>query len=177
MARVILVLGGARSGKSRYAEQRALAHDGPRTYIATATAADEEMHARIAEHRRRREGGGWSLVEEPLKLCAALRQAAVEEGFVLVDCLTLWISNMMLHGTDVAHAVEELADLLPALPGTVCLVSNEVGLGIVPDNALARAFRDEAGFAHQMLAQVADEVVFMIAGLPMVVKGQEPGAY
>ena len=171
MAHGILILGGARSGKSRHAEQLALAHDGPRVYIATATAQDEEMHARIAEHRRRRkEQGNWRNVEEPLHLTRALRRHAAPETFIVVDCLTLWITNMMLNRHDVAAAVTELAEALPALPGAICLVSNEVGLGIVPDNALARAFRDEAGFAHQLLAQVADEVIFMVAGLPMKVK-------
>ncbi len=172
MAHGILILGGARSGKSSYAEERALAHAGERVYVATATAGDAEMRARIAEHRRRRQGGGWRLVEEPCALMSALHRHAAEDTFILVDCLTLWLSNLMLGGHDVAAAVAELADALPALPGTVCMVSNEVGLGIVPDNALARAFRDEAGFANQLLARVADEVVFMVAGLPMWLKGK-----
>ena len=171
MAHVILVLGGARSGKSRHAESLALAHAGRRVYVATARAADEEMRQRIAEHRRRREGDDWLLMEEPLDLARALRRHAAEDSFVLVDCLTLWLTNLMLEQRDVGAQVEELAELLPALPGTVCMVSNEVGMGIVPDNALARCFRDEAGFAHQLLAQVADEVVFMLAGLPMHLKG------
>jgi adenosylcobinamide kinase/adenosylcobinamide-phosphate guanylyltransferase len=170
MAHTILILGGARSGKSRQAEELALRHEGPRVYIATATADDVEMRARIAAHRARREAGEWTTVEEPLKLCAALREHSGENHFVLVDCLTLWLSNLMLAQQNIGEAIEDLAELLPALEGTICVVSNEVGLGIVPDNPLARAFRDEAGLAHQMLAQVADEVLFMVAGLPMRLK-------
>ena len=170
MAHTTLVLGGARSGKSRHAEELGLMHDGPRVYLATATADDMEMRARIAAHRARREGADWRTVEEPLKLCQALKRHCADDAFVLVDCLTLWLSNLMMAQQNVGEAIEELADLLPALPGTVCIVSNEVGLGIVPEHPLGRAFRDEAGLAHQMLAQVADEVLFMIAGLPMRLK-------
>ncbi len=170
MAHTILVLGGARSGKSRHAEELGLRHEGPRVYLATATADDLEMRARIAAHRMRREGGGWHTVEEPLRLCAALQEHCARETFVLVDCLTLWLSNLMAAQRNVGEAIEALAELLPVLPGRVCLVSNEVGLGIVPDHPLGRAFRDEAGLAHQMLARVADEVVVVIAGLPLRLK-------
>ena len=170
MAHTILVLGGARSGKSRHAEKLALAHEGPRVYVATATPDDAEMRARIEERRRRREGQRWRVVEEPVSLARALAENAAPDAFVLVDCLTLWLSNLMLREMNVGAAVAELAELLPALPGTVCMVSNEVGLGIVPEHPLGRLFRDEAGWAHQMLAEVADEVRFMIAGLPLMLK-------
>ncbi len=169
MARGILIIGGARSGKSLHAEDLALAHRGRRIYIATAEAGDEEMALRIAAHRARR-GAAWSTVEEPLELISALRGVAAEDGFVLVDCLTLWLSNLMHARRDVGAEVEALCDAMKALPGTICIVSNEVGLGIVPDTPLGRYFRDEAGFANQMVAAEADEVLFMVAGLPLRLK-------
>ncbi len=175
MAYTILVLGGARSGKSRHAEELALAHSGPRIYLATATPDDTEMRDRIARHKARRAGRDWTVVEEPLALLGALRAHAAESAFVLVDCLTLWLTNLMLREENVAAAVADLAESLPALPGRICLVSNEVGMGIVPDTPLGRMFRDEAGLAHQMLARVADEVRFVVAGLPMWLKGGRPG--
>jgi adenosylcobinamide kinase / adenosylcobinamide-phosphate guanylyltransferase len=167
--RSILVLGGARSGKSRHAEALAAGHGGDKLYIATAQAGDDEMAARIAAHRSRR-GPDWSTVEAPLALVEALESAA--EPFVLVDCLTLWISNLLLGGHDIAPQVERLAKAVGARPGTVVVVSNEVGLGIVPDNPLARRFRDEAGLANQRLAQACDEVVLVTAGLPLVLKAR-----
>ncbi len=161
--RLTLVLGGARSGKSRYAE--ALLPAPPRIYIATAQAFDGEMRARIAEHRARREAG-WQTVEAPLELATALDV----EAPVLVDCLTLWLSNLMLQGHDVEQAAAGLLAALGRRTAPTVLVSNEVGLGIVPDNALARRFRDEAGRLHQTLAGLAGRVVFMVAGLPMTLK-------
>jgi adenosylcobinamide kinase / adenosylcobinamide-phosphate guanylyltransferase len=169
--RSVLVLGGARSGKSRFAEGLALGHAGARVYIATAQPGDEEMAARIAAHKDRR-GSEWSTVEAPIGLVEALETAA--DGFVLIDCLTLWISNLLLGRLDIAPRVARLAEALRARPGTVVVVSNEVGLSIVPDNALARRFRDEAGLANQCLAQACDEVVFVAAGLPLRLKGTSP---
>jgi adenosylcobinamide kinase / adenosylcobinamide-phosphate guanylyltransferase len=163
----ILVLGGARSGKSRYAEGLADSLAGDRLYIATAQAGDEEMAARIAAHRQRR-GPGWTTLEAPLALAEAL--AGADAPFVLIDCITLWISNLLLADIDIAPRVEALAEALRARQGTVAVVSNEVGLGIVPDNALARRFRDAAGLANQRLAQACDEVVFLAAGLPLRLK-------
>jgi adenosylcobinamide kinase / adenosylcobinamide-phosphate guanylyltransferase len=163
----ILVLGGARSGKSRYAEGLADSFAGDRLYIATAQAGDEEMAARIAAHRQRR-GPGWTTLEAPLALAEAL--AGADAPFVLIDCITLWISNLLLADIDIAPRVEALAEALRARQGTVAVVSNEVGLGIVPDNALARRFRDAAGLANQRLAQACDEVVFLAAGLPLRLK-------
>lgn len=165
--RRILVLGGARSGKSRHAEGLAEGIAGDRLYIATARPGDEEMAARIATHRRRR-GPGWTTLETPIALPEAL--AGANAPFVLVDCITLWISNLLLADIDIAPRVEALAEALVARPGTVAVVSNEVGLGIVPDNALARRFRDEAGLTNQRLAQACDEVVFLAAGLPLKLK-------
>lgn len=165
MPHLTLVLGGARSGKSRHAEslfQPPSAAMGPRTYIATAQAFDDEMRARIATHRADRADDGWTTIEEPLDLAAAL---GVDQP-VLVDCLTLWLSNLLLADLP----VPSLDTVLAARRHPTVLVSNEVGLGIVPDNALARRFRDEAGRLHQRLATLADTVTFVVAGIPMRVK-------
>jgi len=165
----VLVLGGARSGKSAYAETLAEAHAGARIYIATAAAHDGEMAERIAAHRARR-GADWHTVEEEIALADALSREAGAGRFVLVDCITLWITNLLLGGHDVDTAVAGLCSMLDELAGTIVLVANEVGLGIVPDNALARQFRDHAGSANQRLGAHADEVVFIAAGLPLHLK-------
>jgi adenosylcobinamide kinase / adenosylcobinamide-phosphate guanylyltransferase len=164
-ARLTLLLGGARSGKSRHAEALIEAEVAPWAYIATAQPFDDEMRDRIAIHRRRR-SGSWINVEAPLDLPAAL--AAPHPA--LVDCLTLWLTNLLLGEHDIAAATASLDAALDARTAATVLVSNEVGLGIVPDNPLARAFRDEAGRLHQHLAARADSVLFMVAGLPMRVK-------
>ncbi len=163
-----LVLGGARSGKSRHAETLIEALPAPWVYIATAQAYDDEMRARIAEHRARR-SQDWRTVDAPMALPEVLR--AVPSGQpVLVDCLTLWLTNLILAERDIAIATGELMAACREAQGPIVLVSNEVGLGIVPENALARRFRDEAGRLHQRLASQAERVVFMVAGLPMQVK-------
>ncbi len=167
MARVILVLGGARSGKSAEGERLVARHPGPLAYIATAEAGDAEMAARIAAHRARR-GPRWRVVEAPIDLAAAIRGAA--EAPTLVDCLTLWLSNLMLAGADITAATTALEEALAAHPAPIVLVANEVGLGIVPDNALARRFRDAAGSLNQTLAARADQVLMMVAGYPIEVK-------
>ena len=167
-----LILGGARSGKSSHAEALADAWPGRRVYIATAQAGDEEMAQRIEAHRKRR-GWQWSTIEAPLHLVSALQDADSTDCFILIDCVTLWISNLMLADTGVGAEIERLANELPRLDARIVLVSNEVGLGIVPDNALARRFRDVAGWANQRLAQAADEVLFIAAGLPLVLKRLE----
>ena len=169
IARVTLVLGGARSGKSRYAETL-LREAGGGIYLATAQALDSEMTARIARHRAER-GHGWTTVEEPLELAAALERGAQAGRPILVDCLTLWLSNLMGAGRAAEAETARLRAALKTLPVPVVFVSNEVGLGIVPDNALARAFRDEAGRLNQAIAAAADRVVFLAAGLPLVLKG------
>ena len=164
---VTLVLGGARSGKSRYAESLAANAHGARTYIATADAFDDEMRQRIARHQAQR-GDGWTTVEAPLDLVGALR--GCKDGFVLIDCLTVWLNNLMFHERDVEADVAALCAALKETTLDVVLVSNEVGLSIVPDNALARRFRDEQGLANQRVAEVADEVYFLAAGLPLALK-------
>ncbi|HEY9058875.1 MAG TPA: bifunctional adenosylcobinamide kinase/adenosylcobinamide-phosphate guanylyltransferase [Aurantimonas sp.] len=168
---VTLILGGARSGKSALAERLAEASGLAPVYLATGRAFDAEMEARIGEHRERR-GKGWRTVEVPLDLVAAIGREAEPEHVVLVDCLTLWLTNLMMEGRPVAAECQALADHLAArLPGPVILVSNEVGLGIVPENAMARDFRDHAGRLHQAVAAVAAKVIFVAAGLPMKLKG------
>lgn len=175
MRRITLVLGGARSGKSRHAETLALTHKGRRVYVATAEIIDDEMRRRIDLHREQR-GAGWETREVPLDLASALAAADHPKSFILVECITIWVNNLIYHGKDVAAEVNRLCGMLPKLKARVVLVSNEVGLGIVPDNALARAFRDEAGRANQALAAVADEVVFIAVGLPMTLKKAKPAA-
>ena len=165
---IILITGGARSGKSTRAEARAREFPGKPVYIATAEALDGEMRERIAGHRARR-GGEWIEHETPLELVPALR-ATDGGGARLVDCLTLWLSNLMHAERDWSKETTQLAEILREQKSPVVLVTNEVGLGIVPDNALARQFRDAAGAMNQMIAQAADEVEFVVAGLPMRVK-------
>ena len=165
---IILITGGARSGKSTRAESRARACAGQPVYIATAEALDCEMSERIAKHRARR-GTDWLEREVPLELVTALTETD-GAGARLVDCLTLWLSNLLHAKRDWATEATKLADALGRQTSPVVLVSNEGGLGIVPDNALARQFRDAAGSLNQMIAGVADEVEFVVAGLPMRVK-------
>ncbi len=166
---VTLVLGGARSGKSRYAEALVESQPGPCVYLATAEAGDAEMAARIAAHRARR-SARWATVEVPLDLVGALERETGPDRAVLVDCLTLWLSNLLGAGRDVASECDGLLAALPGLSGPIVFVSNEVGQGVVPDNALARAFVDRAGRLHQDLAAAADRVIFVTAGLPMDLK-------
>ncbi len=168
-----LVLGGARSGKSRYAEGLVVASGLERIYVATAQAGDEEMTIRIAEHRRRRATQGWRTIEEPFDLAGTLAREAGAGKAVLVDCLTLWLSNVMLGGHDVNAVVGRLIEPLPSLAGAVVFVSNEVGLGIVPDTALGRRFRDAQGHVNQSLAATVPRVVFLAAGLPVILKGAQ----
>jgi adenosylcobinamide kinase/adenosylcobinamide-phosphate guanylyltransferase len=162
---LMLVLGGARSGKSRHAERLALASGLAPVYLATAQALDDEMARRIAAHRARR-GPHWRTVEEPLDLLGALQRECAPGRIVLVDCLTLWLSNLMVAGREVEAESARLLEALSGLAGPVVLVSNEVGQGVVPDNAMARQFVDHAGFLHQGIAERADAVVCMTAGLP-----------
>jgi adenosylcobinamide kinase/adenosylcobinamide-phosphate guanylyltransferase len=164
-----LVLGGARSGKSALAERLCESQDGACVYLATGQAHDSEMAERIAAHQARR-GPRWQTVEVPLDLPQALGEQARPDRAVLVDCLTLWLGNLMFADRDPEAAADALSSALATAGGPVVLVSNEVGLGIVPDNALARQFRDAAGRLHQRLAGVCAQVVFTAAGLPMVLK-------
>ncbi len=169
--RLSLVIGGARSGKSRMAENLARGVNLPKTYIATAQAWDEEMLARIDAHRHDR-GADWSTIEAPRDVPGAL--AAAQPGVVLIDCATLWLTNVILSDGDVAAETAALLDALKRSPNPVVIVSNELGLSIVPENALARRFRDEQGRLNQILAAQADLVVLVVAGLPLVLKGQMP---
>jgi len=165
---IILITGGARSGKSARAELRAREFAGKPLYLATAEALDAEMRERIAKHRARR-GVDWLEQETPLELVAALAETD-GGGARLVDCLTLWLSNLMYAKRNWSKEAQELADTLITQHSPVVLVTNEVGSGIVPDNALARQFRDAAGHLNQMIARAADEVELVVAGLPMRLK-------
>jgi adenosylcobinamide kinase/adenosylcobinamide-phosphate guanylyltransferase len=167
--RLTLVLGGARSGKSRYAEGLIMALPPPWIYVATAQAGDAEMTERIATHRAQR-GAGWQVIEAPHDLVRALA-AAPARAPVLIDCLTIWLSNCMLANADVAAEIGRLEEALDRHASPVVLVSNEVGFGIVPDNALARRFRDLQGRLNQRIAARADRVALVVAGLPLMVKG------
>ncbi|MGV3650145.1 MAG: bifunctional adenosylcobinamide kinase/adenosylcobinamide-phosphate guanylyltransferase [Devosia sp.] len=174
MSEHILVLGGARSGKTGFAERLAMRAGDRPLYLATAEALDAEMKERVATHQRTRHGR-FDTLEEPLGLADAIERAAMSHDAILVDCLTLWLSNLLGAGRDVAAAVEGLSRTLSGLEDTrVILVSNEVGLGIVPDNALARSFRDLAGSTHQRLAEICTDVYFVAAGLPLTLKGRRP---
>ncbi len=172
----VLVLGGARSGKTSLAERIAMRVGDKPAYLATAEALDDEMRERVRTHQQQR-AKTFATIEEPLKLSAAIAKAAKEHDSILVDCLTLWITNMIIANQNVAGAVEELIETLNATTTSrVILVTNEVGLGIVPDNAMARMFRDLAGSAHQRIAEICEDVYFVVAGLPMVLKGVAPEA-
>ena len=166
--KVVLITGGARSGKSRRAETRARAFPGQPVYIATAEALDAEMAERIASHRARR-GPGWQTIEAPRDLVAALKSC--RNTPVLVDCLTLWLSNVMLAEADIQAEAVQLEATLAAMAAPVVLVSNEVSYGIVPDYPLGRRFRDHQGILNQKIAARADRVVLVVAGLPLAVKG------
>jgi adenosyl cobinamide kinase/adenosyl cobinamide phosphate guanylyltransferase len=171
--RVALILGGARSGKSRYGLGLAAPFPAPRLFVATCEPRDAEMEARIEAHQRER-GSDWMTREVPLDLTAALRAAQNGYGVVLVDCLTMWVSNLLLQEGaspgSIRTACEHLLETLQETATPIILVSNEVGWGIVPDNPLGREFRDQAGWLHQRLAQVADLVVLVVAGLPLLIK-------
>jgi len=164
-----LILGGARSGKSSFAQRQAENLPGELIYVATAQPLDAEMEDRIARHRAER-GARWQTVEAPLDLAGAIATRSRLENILLVDCLTLWASNLMFAESDLAQAISGLTSALANAPGKIVLVSNEVGLGIVPDNALARRFRDVAGEVNQAVAHCADSVIFVAASLPLVLK-------
>ncbi len=167
-AKLTLVLGGARSGKSRYAESVIAALPPPWVYVATAEAGDAEMAARIAAHRLRR-GGSWQTVEAPRDLSAALK--ACRGRPMLIDCLTLWLSNLMLAEADIDAETALLEQALAAATAPVALVANEVGSGLVPEYPLGRRFRDLQGILNQRIAARADRVVLVVAGIPLAVKG------
>ena len=169
IARTLLVLGGARSGKSAYAQKLAEAYGPELLYLATAARGDEEMAARIARHRADR-GQGWTTFEEPIEVSAALLARAQPSRVVVVDCLTLWLSNLMLAGRNPGPALTALADAMGRLTGPAILVSNEVGMGVVPDHKLGREFRDWQGRVNREIAAACDVVIFVAAGLPIQLK-------
>ena len=166
-----LIIGGSRSGKSRLAEERALASGLPVTYIATATAGDGEMAARIVQHQSRRPST-WGLIEEPIHLAHVLQQYAAPDKCLLVDCLTLWLTNLLCENEAAQLEPERDAflNILSSLPGHIILVSNEVGMGIVPMGELSRRFSDEAGWLNQSVATICDQVTLTVAGLPFSLK-------
>lgn len=166
---VTVILGGARSGKSHFAESFVASLPRPWVYVATAEAHDDEMAARIAEHRARRDAG-WQTIEAPSELPEAVR-AAPKEAVVLVDCLTLWLSNIMHGPFDIDRAMGQLEEALHTRENATVLVSNEVGLGLVPETPLGRAFRDAQGRLNQRIAAIANRVVLVVAGQPLIVKG------
>jgi adenosylcobinamide kinase/adenosylcobinamide-phosphate guanylyltransferase len=170
LAPLTLILGGARSGKSAYAESL-FAAEKTKVYVATAEAADAEMEARVLAHRARR-GAAWVTVEEPRDLAGVLAAQARPGHPVLVEALTMWLANLMGTLADVEPAVAELIALLPTLPAPVVLVSDEVGLGIVPETELGRDFRDAAGDLNQRIAALCQRVVFIAAGLPLILKDE-----
>lgn len=165
-----LILGGARSGKSALAEQLAEESGQQVIYIATATAGDQEMAKRIEHHQQHRPKN-WQLIEEPIHLTQTLQQQAAEERVLLVDCLTLWLTNLLMKRADIQQHRESLLQLLPDLPGRLIMVSNEVGMGIVPMGEISRRFQDESGILHQALAQRCERVILTVAGLPHILKG------
>lgn len=168
-ASTTLVIGGARSGKSAFAENLVLKSRLERIYVATCAAYDKEMEERIARHRDQR-GGGWKTIEETRDLSGVLRLEAAPNRAVLVDCLTLWLSNLMFEEADIEAETDKLLEALRESSGPVVLVSNEVGAGIVPENALARRFRDAQGRLNRRIAEVANQVVLIAAGLPLLMK-------
>jgi adenosylcobinamide kinase/adenosylcobinamide-phosphate guanylyltransferase len=164
------ILGGARSGKSRFAETQAISTGKNLVYIATAQALDEEMRARISHHQSSRTGH-WLTVEEPLKLAAVLQQHAAKDNCILVDCLTLWLTNILLAGEDtLQQELSRFLDTVPTLEGDIVFVSNEVGMGLVAADPLSRRFVDEAGRLHQTLAGLCDAATMVVAGLPLALK-------
>ncbi|WP_396234705.1 bifunctional adenosylcobinamide kinase/adenosylcobinamide-phosphate guanylyltransferase [Acinetobacter baumannii] len=169
-----LILGGARSGKSRLAEQTAISMQLAVTYVATAQALDPEMQSRIAHHQNQCPAH-WSLVEEPLFLAKTLQKIDRPNQIILVDCLTLWLTNLLLLEDQNIQQFEceQLLKILPTLESEVILVSNETGLGVVPLGEISRRFVDEAGRLHQALGQIANKVVFCVAGFPMILKGEK----
>jgi adenosylcobinamide kinase/adenosylcobinamide-phosphate guanylyltransferase len=180
MARIILITGGSRSGKSIYAQQIAESMAEDRTYIATCPVVDEEMEERIRKHREARRAGNWQTIEETTDLAAALTRAK-ESAVILIDCLTLWVNNLMyqaelqkkdIREEDIVERCRDILDACGAISGTVIFVTNEIGMGIVPDNALSRRYRDLAGRCNQIMAGRADAVVFMVSGLPLNMKGE-----
>lgn len=178
-SKVTFIIGGARSGKSAFALSEANKFTGQKAYIATAQALDEEMRERVEKHKKQR-GGEWDTYEEPVKVADVLQGIKDKYNVVIIDCLTLWLSNLMCNGHDVEKGIESLCSSLSTIyclpagkAGSLFTVSNEVGTGIVPDNELARKFRDFAGILNQKVAAIADDVYLVTAGIPVKIKGSK----
>ena len=174
MKEIILVIGGCRSGKSSFALDYANKHFRQKVFLATSQALDDEMEKRIARHRETR-GPDWKTIEEPIKLTETLASLKTDYEVVLIDCLTLWVSNLLMDGEteeEIISCTENLIELMKKVPQSIIVVSNEVGAGIVPENKIARIFRDIAGIVNQRLAACSDTVVLTVAGLPHVIKGK-----
>jgi adenosylcobinamide kinase/adenosylcobinamide-phosphate guanylyltransferase len=172
---VLLVTGGCRSGKSRYAQEWAEGRASKRLFLATASVTDEEMAERIRRHQEMR-GEGWITVEEPIGVARAIREHGASDQVILMDCVTIWLSNLLLEGLSDREILEQVGGLVMTLAQAICsvaMVTNEVGWGIVPDHPLGRRFRDLAGMVNQKLADAADRVVLMAAGLPLTLKGED----
>jgi len=169
--KIIFILGGARSGKSTYALKEVSKFSGKKVYIATAEALDEEMQQRIENHKRHR-SDEWITYEEPLRIAEVIEEIEGKYSVIVIDCLTLWLSNVMHGNLDIGYEIENLVDTLRATRNASCIyiVSNEVGMGIVPENEMSRRFRDMAGLLNQKIAEVADEVYMVVAGMPMKIK-------
>lgn len=167
--RIVFITGGARSGKSSFAMSEALKTQGRKAYIATAEALDEEMHQRIENHKRRR-GNEWDTYEEPLKIADAIGNMEGKYSVIVIDCLTLWLSNLMHAGLNIEDEIESFISSLITHHSSLFIVSNEVGMGIVPENEMARKFRDIAGMLNQKIADAADEVYMVVSGIPIKIK-------
>lgn len=172
-SKIIFIIGGARSGKSQYALTLATSWGGRKAYLATAQPLDQEMLQRIEKHRQMR-GEDWTAIEEPLAIRQVLKEISGLYDVVLLDCITLWISNLLTNHEEkqsvIINEIENLAQSAGKFKGRLIIVSNEVGMGIIPENELARLFRDLAGYANQKIAEVADEVIMMISGIPLKLK-------
>ena len=172
MRKITLILGGARSGKSVFGEKLALNKDPKPIYIFTAQSFDKEMDERIRIHKDRRKKQSWQDVEATINLPAAISELSKKEKVILVDCLSLWLTNLILNERNIDRDITEFLNALEKSPGDVILVSSEVGLGIVPDNEMSRVLRDHLGSLHQKVAAISETVIMMVAGIPMIVKGQ-----
>lgn len=168
--RIVFITGGARSGKSRFALNYASKFSGKRAYIATAQALDEEMKERIERHKIER-GGEWETIEEPLRISEVIEGIGDGYGVIVLDCLTLWLSNVILSGLDLEKEISSFCHSLSTVRSPLFIVSNEVGMGIVPEKELTRRFRDLSGILNQKVAEIADEVYLVVSGIPLKIKG------